>query len=176
MKFVLGSSGSLYYTLGVAYIWDFTVFRNACGIILTYDIFLIYSKMMFGLESIVKRNALLSDKDTVPKLRLPFIKHGYRRPCLSPMECLTSVFKVHNETCNIWSHLISFVLLVCTYLIFFSEHSIWDPLMWPLLSFASLSSFVFLISSFAHTFCVMSPNSVGLKGWSDSDMDDVFSR
>ena len=125
-------------------------------------------------DLIISRNVLLADEDTVPKLRLPFIKYGYRRPCLSTRECLASVFKVHNETCNIWSHFIPFILIICMYLGYFSEHSIRDPLTWPLLSLASLSCYVFLISSFAHTFCVLSPNSVGLKGWSDSDMDDLF--
>ena len=126
------------------------------------------------LNSTNEGNLLLSDQAMVPKLRLPFIKDGYRRPWLTPLECIKSVFHFHNETCNIWSHFIPFILLLGTYLRYFSENSIFNPLMWPLLCFVLLSSYVFLMSSFAHTLCVLSPKSVGLKGWSDTDMDDLF--
>ena len=36
----------------------------------------------------------------------PFIKHGYRKPVYSYQECLRSLFYLHNEFVNTWSHLL----------------------------------------------------------------------
>lgn len=47
----------------------------------------------------------------------PHIKSGYRVN-LSMKECLQSIFQLHNETFNIWSHLIGF--LIFTYLLLFT--------------------------------------------------------
>jgi adiponectin receptor len=47
----------------------------------------------------------------------PFILSGYRAHYTTKM-CLQSVFRIHNETANIWTHLLGFILFVglCTYL------------------------------------------------------------
>ncbi len=36
----------------------------------------------------------------------PYIKHGYRRPLNSFRDCYHSLFYLHNESINIWSHLV----------------------------------------------------------------------
>lgn len=35
-----------------------------------------------------------------------FVCHGYRPPLPSCYECFKSIFRLHNETCNIWSHML----------------------------------------------------------------------
>jgi len=45
----------------------------------------------------------------------PFILSGYRRK-MSVRECLMSIFQIHNETANIWTHLIG-VFFFCSYLL-----------------------------------------------------------
>jgi adiponectin receptor len=52
----------------------------------------------------------------------PFIMHGYRIRH-NFMECLVSIFRIHNETFNIWSHLISFFLFIALMVIV----TIYDP-------------------------------------------------
>ena len=41
----------------------------------------------------------------------PYIRSGYRVDW-SPKDCILSLFKVHNETLNIWTHLLGFILFV----------------------------------------------------------------
>src|SRR4051794_37739504 len=36
-----------------------------------------------------------------------YIRHGYRRPQASFRACFNSLFYTHNETINIWSHLLT---------------------------------------------------------------------
>ena len=50
----------------------------------------------------------------------PYITHGYRKG-FSLREVLRSLFTVHNETANIWSHLVGFSLFAL-----FTGKSIWD--------------------------------------------------
>ncbi|CAO3577726.1 unnamed protein product [Absidia cylindrospora] len=41
-----------------------------------------------------------------------FITNGYRQPTDSYIECLKSVFYLHNEYVNIWTHLLGFLLFL----------------------------------------------------------------
>lgn len=47
----------------------------------------------------------------MPCVHTPYISHGYRVD-YDYIQCLKSLFAVHNETMNIWSHLIGFVCVV----------------------------------------------------------------
>jgi adiponectin receptor len=51
----------------------------------------------------------------------PFIMHGYRIRH-NFKECLLSLFKFHNETTNIWSHLLSFVLFIVLFVMIMIDH------------------------------------------------------
>ena len=42
----------------------------------------------------------------------PHISIGYRIHFNTPKLCINSVFKLHNETMNIWTHLLAFLLAV----------------------------------------------------------------
>ena len=118
-----------------------------------------------------KEHDLLSEDMMPLKQRNAFIHHGYRLPDLSPAQCLVSVFKKNNETSNFWTHFLPCILLAQAYWRFFSEHSIFDPLMWPLASFASVACLHMLISSLAHTFCVLSPRVVGFQECCESNSE-----
>ncbi|CDO54631.1 hypothetical protein DV113_000116 [Geotrichum candidum] len=41
----------------------------------------------------------------------PYIKRGYRF-CHNYFDCVVSMAKIHNETCNIWTHLLGFVAML----------------------------------------------------------------
>ncbi|CAG8665824.1 1969_t:CDS:2, partial [Paraglomus occultum] len=42
----------------------------------------------------------------------PYIRSGYRF-LTTKRACLQSIFYLHNETCNIWTHLIGFIFFLC---------------------------------------------------------------
>ena len=57
---------------------------------------------------------LLSHLDLPEWLRgNPFLSHYHRPPMPSFGFCFKSIFKIHTETGNIWTHLIGFVAFVC---------------------------------------------------------------
>jgi len=122
-----------------------------------------------------KVSVLLPEEKIECRLRKAFIQNGYRLSTLSARECFHSVFKWNNETSNFWTHIVPCGFLICTYWIYFSEHSISDPLMWPLASYAFMACLLLFTSSFAHTFCAMSPNVLGLQNYGEchsSNMHD----
>lgn len=47
-----------------------------------------------------------------PFLRAPFILYGYRVD-YSFTDCMASLFAQHNETCNVWTHIIGLILFIC---------------------------------------------------------------
>lgn len=48
-----------------------------------------------------------------------FLSHHHRPPMPSFRSCFKSIFKIHSETGNIWTHLIGFVAFICVMLYFF---------------------------------------------------------
>ena len=52
-----------------------------------------------------------------------YLKQGYRPSTNSFRDCLKSVFRWHNETGNIWTHLIGFALLVALAVFSFTQSS-----------------------------------------------------
>ena len=48
-----------------------------------------------------------------------FIRHGHRPPLKSFRLCFKSIFRIHSETGNIWTHLLGFVAFVCVAFYFF---------------------------------------------------------
>ena len=45
--------------------------------------------------------------------RYPFIMGGYRRAPSTTAECIVSIFRLHNETINIWTHIVGTVIFLC---------------------------------------------------------------
>lgn len=83
------------------------------------------------------------------------ILHGYRRPGSSFSTCLLSMFKLHNETFNIWTHLMfsSFFL----YLLFIQPYDLLSSDGYTLLCFLITCFLYPLGSTIAHLFNCMSP-------------------
>ena len=52
-----------------------------------------------------------------------YLKQGYRPVTKSFRDCLKSVFRWHNETGNIWTHLVGFALLVALAFFSFTQSS-----------------------------------------------------
>jgi len=97
---------------------------------------------------------LLSSKEAPHYMREDAITSGYRQK-LSYKACLISWFRLHNETVNIWTHLIGFLIFVyCLLLAIFQPpreiHSLYElfPIVIQLLSYMACM----LSSALFHTF------------------------
>jgi len=87
----------------------------------------------------------------------PFVKGGYRKP-RQPIEAFWSIFEWHNETLNIYSHLLpGFVWLYMLFSCTTSDYYIYSDLITKyIIQYAYFSAaFVCLSSSFAHTFNIV---------------------
>ncbi|KAK7203240.1 adiponectin receptor protein 1 [Myxozyma melibiosi] len=90
----------------------------------------------------------------------PYICRGYRF-CATYSECVVSMFKVHNETCNIWTHIIGFVMMLTIALYYypatplFATMTTYDKVVFGIFLFAALKCL--LTSTIWHTF-----NSIGV--------------
>ncbi|KAI7825969.1 hypothetical protein BC939DRAFT_501928, partial [Gamsiella multidivaricata] len=61
----------------------------------------------------------------------PAIWNGYRRPTFSYKKCLASLGFLHNESVNIWTHLIGAVVcIVGSPLAYFKIHNILETIIW----------------------------------------------
>ncbi|KAK7206214.1 hemolysin-III related-domain-containing protein [Myxozyma melibiosi] len=89
----------------------------------------------------------------------PYICRGYRF-CATYTECILSMFKIHNETCNIWTHGGGFIMMLAVALYYypatplFATMSTYDRIVFGIFLFAALKCL--LTSTIWHTF-----NSIG---------------
>ncbi|XP_073474368.1 membrane progestin receptor gamma isoform X2 [Aquarana catesbeiana] len=82
---------------------------------------------------------------------------GYRSPQSSASACVLSLFQMTNETLNIWTHFLpSWYFLWRLVSLLISPGSLHDPFMWPLFIFLVSCCIYPMMSTFAHTFSVMS--------------------
>lgn len=90
--------------------------------------------------------------------RAPFITSGYRyAENISIRQCIATLFTVHNESFNIWSHIIASLACVLYAFSVFSEHQIiGNASIYPLICFAICIFIAFSSSAFAHLFSCMS--------------------
>ena len=102
--------------------------------------------------------------DKIPdQYKEPFILTGYRQPYSSFLDCIVSGFRLNNETFNIWTHFIPFVVFIFYFWNTFPSQ-LWplsaiEPRYYPLLS-EQVSVLAYLLcSSIAHTFNCMSPKT-----------------
>lgn len=89
------------------------------------------------------------DVDVPPLFRERFILTGYRPTGMSWRCYALSLFQIHNETLNVWSHLLAAAFVVLRFMVFaimrggvgylqmlWSSaawwHSVWLPVVWPL--------------------------------------------
>ncbi|KAG8440810.1 hypothetical protein GDO86_006519 [Hymenochirus boettgeri] len=81
---------------------------------------------------------------------------GYRSPYSSATACILSLFQMTNETLNIWTHFIPTWYFLWK-MLSLMHHGFWDdPFFWPLLVYLQSCCIYPLMSTFAHTFSVMS--------------------
>lgn len=91
-------------------------------------------------------------KDDVPLLfQEPHIEFGYRPLHQSWTYYLMSVFSLHNESMNVWTHLIASIFVGWKIYIFSKELDfIGDCYTWPLLAGMICGLLMYALSSFAH--------------------------
>lgn len=104
---------------------------------------------------------LLRVEEVPDQYKEKYINTSYRRPYSSASECLLSLFTLHNETLNIWTHFLPFLFLTFHFWRTFPSH------LYPLTSIPAryypmiaieLSVCAYLLgSSLAHTFNCMTP-------------------
>lgn len=97
----------------------------------------------------------------------PHIEEGYRQSNLPWMYYISSLFQMHNETLNVWTHLIGFFVCIYNLLSFQESYDlIEDPCMWPLVAGYAGMSAMFLFSTCAHllanTSCVVHYTGFGV--------------
>lgn len=101
---------------------------------------------------------VLVNFDQVPSFfREPFIISSYRKCDSSAWYCFRSLFQSTNETINIWSHILAFVVFVFRFISVFSKHDPWqDSHVYPLFCFAFGICIMLVMSVGAHLFNCMS--------------------
>lgn len=72
----------------------------------------------------------------------PYICRGYRF-CATYSECVMSMFKVHNETCNIWTHALGFMMMLAIALYYYPA----TPLFATLTTYDKVVFGVFLVAA-----------------------------
>jgi len=90
--------------------------------------------------------------------REPYIVSGYRdSDRITIRQCLATLFTIHNETFNIWSHLLATLGFLTYFISIFTKNTIVDsPATYPLKCYAIGSCLLYFSSCFAHLFCCMS--------------------
>ena len=104
-------------------------------------------KLGFGLRS----------EEVPAQFREMFISTGYRKPYGSALDCIKSAFQPLNETINVWTHFVPFLLFLVRLASIIWKYGLSDSYVYPLLSFAVGICGFLLMSSGAHLFNSMSP-------------------
>ena len=119
----------------------------------------------------------LSASEVDPGCRERFIDTGYRCENMGIVDCIKTMFVFKcNETFNIWTHLLPFILFAVKFAILFStELSLSDPFYWPLAANAVGIMGFCITSSCAHTFCALSPHARYVCFYMDYAIINVYS-
>ncbi|KAK3093277.1 hypothetical protein FSP39_013569 [Pinctada imbricata] len=90
--------------------------------------------------------SFLEFQPTLPYQKIPRVLHepsilaGYRQTNQPWRYYLTSLFQIHNETFNVWSHLIGFALVWILLAEYSENYDFWsDSHLWPMLAFGICS-------------------------------------
>lgn len=87
------------------------------------------------------------------EMRIPYIFSGYRRTHQPWSYYLSSIFHIHNETLNIWTHLIGSLIIsyqIYTYYSIYSDAE--SELRWTVLGYGVCAVSALVCSSIAHLF------------------------
>ncbi|KXJ15538.1 Progestin and adipoQ receptor family member 6 [Exaiptasia diaphana] len=97
------------------------------------------------------------------------------RESLTVRQCIVSLFSIHNETFNVWSHLLPAFgfMTYAAYLV--DANGISDVTIYPLLCFAFGTCLMLFSSAFAHLFCCMSWRALHICFYIDYAAISVFS-
>ena len=101
----------------------------------------------------------LRSEEVPAQFREMFICSGYRKPYGSALDCVKSVFLPLNETVNVWTHFVPFLLFLVRFASVFWNYHLTEAYVYPLLSFALGICGFLLMSSGAHLFNCMSPRA-----------------
>ena len=99
---------------------------------------------------------------TLPHERLPqemrelFIHSGYRPLGLSCRQSFKTIFTLHNETMNVWTHLLPAIYCIAMMINEFTREEGFDSRRLPIVGLIFACICVFVASSVAHAFCCMS--------------------
>lgn len=97
------------------------------------------------------KHPTLTFQEVASLFQEPHIFTGYRPPERPWGYYLASLFWLHNETVNVWSHLLGVALVVAQTLMFGQEVDyLHEPRAWPVLGFSFGCCVVNLLSSMAH--------------------------
>ncbi|XP_068731211.1 membrane progestin receptor gamma-B-like [Montipora capricornis] len=124
-----------------------------------------YSKLDFGLTS----------DEVSPQFREVFISSGYRKPYSSAMDCVKSAFQPLNETVNVWTHFVPFLLFLVRFASLIWKYGVFDTYVYPVLSNALGICGFLLMSSGAHLFNSMSPRTRHICFFFDYSAISVYS-
>jgi len=117
---------------------------------------------------------LLKAADASVHCVCPHILTGYR-PALDYIDCLRSIVRIHNETVNIWSHLLGFIFFTVALVQQFSSNTL-KPAHWKDEASRTLQIFSYqvcmLASALFHTFLCHSPGVT--KFWLSCDRAGIL--
>ena len=96
---------------------------------------------------------LLSATDLPPPMREPYIVSHYRHLHKPHIFYLRSIFSLHNETCNIWSHLLPSIFVISRAVYIAIKYDLMNDItLWPLIATYMGTLSTLLLSVIAHTF------------------------
>jgi predicted membrane channel-forming protein YqfA (hemolysin III family) len=121
----------------------------------------------------------LTAEDVTEQYKEPFILTLYRKPGLSVLQSVGSIFQGNNEVVNFWSHflpllgLLSYFYYSCTDCL--QNDGTIDPYFFPLVTGMGSISLYHVMSCTAHIFCSMSPKIRHICFFLDYGAISVFS-
>lgn len=85
------------------------------------------------------------------EMRIPYILSGYRRTHQPWSYYLSSIFHIHNETFNIWTHLIGSLLMIFQIYVYYTIYKTAESdLIWTLLGYGFCAVSALICSTIAH--------------------------
>ena len=106
---------------------------------------------MKAARKLIRQITWYQQKEVSSIYHAPGIIDGYRKPGRPWTYYAKSIFQVHNETANIWSHLLgAFYCIYRTYHCCYELDFIGDAMTWPIMAFLVSATTCGICSAFAH--------------------------
>ena len=105
----------------------------------------------------VHRYSMLLREDQIPQaFRTEFLTTRYRPRNLTALDSVKSVFYANNETVNVWSHVLSAVILIARFCsVVWNHNPFTDHFYFPLMSYTLGCCIMYTMSCVAHMFSSM---------------------